>query len=158
MPRAHFVGRLQSNKARDAVELFDVVESVDRPSLARALSRRAEARDRPLPVLLQVALEREESKGGVPVEELPALLELCRTLPGLAVEGLMTVPPASQDPEQTRPRFARLRALRERLGGRAADDELRELSMGMSADFEVAIEEGATWVRVGTALFGAREG
>lgn len=157
-PRCHFVGRLQSNKARDAVRLFDVVESVDRPSLARELSRRAEAREQRLPVLVQVDLAGEAAKGGTSPEELPALLELCAGLPGLSVEGLMAVPPASPDPEASRPFFARLRELRDAMRGSATEAGLRELSMGMSADFEVAIEEGATWVRVGTALFGPREG
>lgn len=157
-PRCHFVGRLQSNKAREAVQLFDVVESLDRPSLARELSRRAQRLGRRLPVLLQVDLADEEQKGGVSEAELPALLELCSKLPGLSVEGLMTLPPAAAEPEASRPFFARLRRLRDALRDRAAGAGLRELSMGMSADFEIAIEEGATWVRVGTALFGAREG
>jgi pyridoxal phosphate enzyme (YggS family) len=168
-PRCHFVGGLQSNKARDAVQIFDVVESVDRPSLARELSRRAEARGRRMPVLLQVDLAGEASKGGqvdlageaskggVAATDVPALLDLCASLPGLSVDGLMTLPPAASDAEASRPFFARLRELRDSLRGGAAGTGLRELSMGMSADYEVAIEEGATWVRVGTALFGPRE-
>jgi pyridoxal phosphate enzyme (YggS family) len=156
-PRWHFVGGLQSNKARDVVQIFDVVESVDRPSLARELSRRAEARGRRMPVLLQVDLADEASKGGVAEADLPALLALCTSLPGLSVGGLMTLPPAASDAEASRPFFARLRELRDSLRGSAAGAGLRELSMGMSADYEVAIEEGATWVRVGTALFGPRE-
>ena len=157
-PRCHFVGSLQSNKARDAVQAFDVVESLDRPSLARALSRRAEARGRRLPVLLQVDLAGEASKGGVAATDAPALLALCASLPGLSVDGLMTLPPAAGDAEASRPFFAQLQELRDSLRGSAAGAGLRELSMGMSADYEVAIEEGATWVRVGTALFGSREG
>jgi pyridoxal phosphate enzyme (YggS family) len=156
-PRCHFVGGLQSNKARDAVQLFDVIQSVDRPSLARELSRRAEARGRPLSVLLQVDLAGEARKGGVAETDLPALLDRCAALPGLSVDGLMTLPPAAGDPEASRPFFARLRALRDSLRESAVGAGLRELSMGMSADYQVAIEEGATWVRVGTALFGPRE-
>jgi pyridoxal phosphate enzyme (YggS family) len=156
-PRCHFVGGLQSNKARDAVQLFDVIESVDRPSLARELSRRAEARGRRLSVLLQVDLAGEARKGGVAETDLPALLDRCAALPGLSVDGLMTLPPAARDPEASRPFFARLRALRDSLRESAVGAGLRELSMGMSADYQVAIEEGATWVRVGTALFGPRE-
>ena len=152
------MGRLKRNKSRVAVELFDVVESVDRLSLARALSRHAETLGRRLPVLLQIDLAGEASKGGLPPAEAPALLEACSTLPGISVLGLMTLPPAAADPEASRPFFAQLRELRAALGGSASGAGLRELSMGMSADFEVAIEEGATWVRVGTALFGPREG
>jgi pyridoxal phosphate enzyme (YggS family) len=156
-PRCHFIGSLQSNKARDAVRIFDVVESVDRPSLARELSRRAEAQRRRLSVLLQVDLAGEASKGGAAATDVPALLDLCTSLPGLSVDGLMTLPPAAREAEASRSFFARLRELRDSLRGSAAGAGLRELSMGMSADYEVAIEEGATWVRVGTALFGPRE-
>jgi pyridoxal phosphate enzyme (YggS family) len=156
-PRCHFVGSLQSNKARDAVQIFDVIESVDRPSLARALSRRAEPQGRRLSILLQVDLAGEASKGGVAVTDLPALLDLCASLPGLSVDGLMTLPPAAREAEASRPFFARLRELRDSLRESAAGAGLSELSMGMSADYQVAIEEGATWVRVGTALFGPRE-
>ncbi len=152
--RWHFVGRLQRNKARFAVELFDCVESLDRSELADELSRRAEARERALPVLLQVNLSGEPQKGGAGPADLPALLAHCRGLPGLAVRGLMTVPAAGEDPEAARPAFARLRELRD---AQEQPEALPELSMGMSADFEVAVEEGATLVRVGTALFGPRE-
>ena len=157
-PRCHFVGSLQSNKARDAVQIFDVVESLDRPSLAQELSRRALARGRCLPVLLQVDLAGEASKGGATESDVLALLDRCGSLPGISVDGLMTLPPAASDAEASRPFFARLRELRDSLRGSAFGAGLRELSMGMSADYEVAIEEGATWVRVGTALFGPREG
>jgi PLP dependent protein len=154
-PRRHFVGHLQSNKARDAVRLFDVIESVDRLDLALELERRAAAASRSLDALLQVDLAGEPRKGGVAPAELARLFEAVAKLERLRVRGLMAIPPASDDPERSRPWFAKLRELRDALGAGGA--ELRELSMGMSADFEIAIEEGATWVRVGTALFGPRE-
>lgn len=152
----HLIGRLQRNKARDAVRYFDVVESVDRVSLARELDRRAADVGRRLAILLQVNLSREAQKGGVDAEALPPLLDACAEFAHLEIRGLMTVPAAAQDPEASRPAFARLRELRDSLAG-GRGESLRELSMGMSADFEVAIEEGATIVRVGTAIFGARE-
>lgn len=156
-PRWHFVGRLQRNKAGPVAELFDCVESVDRVSLARALEhRRAQLGRPPLDVLLQVNLSGEPQKGGVDPEALPALLAELGELAHLRVVGLMTIPRAGEDPEQARPAFARLRALRDALSASPGGDTLRELSMGMSGDFEVAVEEGATWVRVGTALFGSR--
>ncbi len=149
----HFVGRLQRNKAGQAVELFDWVESLDRASLADALDRRAAGSGRELTALIQVNLSGEPQKGGASPEELPALLEHCRGLAHLRVRGLMTVPALGEDPEAARPTFARLRELRD---AQEEPETLPELSMGMSADFEVAIEEGATLVRVGTALFGPR--
>ena len=155
LPCLHFVGQLQRNKAREAVRLFDVIESVDRLDLAQEIDRRAAARARPIDVLVQVDLADEPRKGGVPPGELARLLDACARLARLRVRGLMAIPPASEDPERSRPRFAKLRELRDGLASGGA--ELRELSMGMSADFEVAIEEGATWVRVGSALFGRRE-
>ena len=157
VPRFHFVGRLQTNKARVAASLFDCVQSVDRPELARELSRRAEAAGRRLEVLLQVNLGAEPQKGGADPAALETLLAACAGLPGLAVAGLMTVPEETADEALLRRRFARLRELRDTFA-RAGHGSLRELSMGMSADFELAIEEGATQVRIGTALFGAREG
>jgi pyridoxal phosphate enzyme (YggS family) len=158
LPRVHFVGQLQRNKARDAVAAFDCVESVDRERLARTLDARAGEAGRRLPVLLQVDLSGEPGKGGVAPEGLPALLAACAGLPHLSVEGLMTVPAPAPDPEAIRPAFARLRELRDRLRDAPGGATLRELSMGMSADFEVAIEEGATLVRIGTAIFGPRDG
>jgi pyridoxal phosphate enzyme (YggS family) len=156
-PRRHFVGRLQRNKARDAVRWFDVIQSVDRAALAQEIGRRAEAAGRDLDVLLQVNLAGELQKAGAPPEALPELLGVCAAQRRLRVVGLMTLPPASPDPEQSRPFFARLRALSDDLRRSEAGADLVQLSMGMSADFEVAIEEGATLVRVGTALFGPRE-
>ncbi|MEE8580656.1 MAG: YggS family pyridoxal phosphate-dependent enzyme, partial [Myxococcota bacterium] len=151
------VGRLQRNKARQAVDLFDAIDSVDRADLARELDRRAAARGRRLEVLLQVDLCGEPQKGGVQPERVASLLSACAALEHLRVVGLMTVPAANVDPEASRPAFARLRQLRDTLRREPDGAALPELSMGMSGDFEVAIEEGATLVRVGTALFGRRE-
>jgi PLP dependent protein len=145
----HLIGSLQTNKARDAARLFDWVQSVDRLELAQELSRRAHAASRRLSVLLQVNLGDEPQKGGVAVAELKRLHEVVAALPNLSVRGLMAIPPATGEPEQARPYFRRLRELRDELG-------LEHCSMGMSADYEVAIEEGATMVRVGTAIFGPR--
>ncbi|HZP37924.1 MAG TPA: YggS family pyridoxal phosphate-dependent enzyme [Methylomirabilota bacterium] len=145
----HLIGSLQTNKARDAARLFDWVQSVDRFELAQELSRRAHAAGRTLNVLLQVNLGDEPQKGGVAVAELKRLHEVTAALPNLSVRGLMAIPPATEQPEQARPYFRRLRELRDELG-------LEHCSMGMSADYEVAIEEGATMVRVGTAIFGPR--
>jgi pyridoxal phosphate enzyme (YggS family) len=146
--RWHFIGHLQRNKAARALELFDVIQTVDSTALGRALARHAAARGRRLPVLIEVKLSAELSKSGIAPEALAGLLEELRQLPSLSVEGLMTVPPAGPV-AATRPYFRQLRALRDQLG-------LRELSMGMSDDFEAAIEEGATMVRVGRAIFGER--
>lgn len=141
----HLIGRLQRNKAGRALEIFDLIHSVDSAALGDALARRAAERGRPARILVEVNVGGEASKAGVAPGALPALLErLCD--PRLSVEGLMTVPAPGTDP---RPQFARLRVLRD-----AA--QLRELSMGMSDDFEIAIEEGATMVRVGRAIFGER--
>jgi pyridoxal phosphate enzyme (YggS family) len=156
-PRWHFVGQLQRNKARYVARLFDCVESVDRIEVARELDHRAAIAERHLDVLIQVNLSGEAQKGGVPPDRVAPLLEECRSCERIRVTGLMTVPPASAEPEASRPVFAALRELRAELCDRPGGDALRELSMGMSADFEVAIEEGATIVRVGTAIFGPRE-
>jgi pyridoxal phosphate enzyme (YggS family) len=156
-PRWHFIGQLQRNKARYVARLFDCVESVDRLEVARELDHRAALAERHLDVLIQVNLSGESQKGGVAPDRVEQLLEECRSLERIRVTGLMTVPAASSDPETSRPVFAALRELGAELRRRAGSDTLRELSMGMSADFEVAIEEGATIVRVGTAIFGPRE-
>lgn len=150
----HLVGALQRNKARRAVELFDVIHSVDRPQLAHALQRAADAAGRRPRVLLQVNLDAEDQKSGAAPEALGALLDAVRACPALVPSGLMTIPRACDDPEEVRPSFARLAELAREL--RATEPRLVELSMGMSADFEVAVEEGATLVRVGTAIFGTR--
>jgi pyridoxal phosphate enzyme (YggS family) len=152
--RWHMIGGLQRNKAKLVVPLVDAVESVDRESLAVELDRRAAEAGRVLAVCLQVNVSREAQKSGVAPEALPALLEATAGLANLRVEGLMTVPAADGD---ARAAFAQLRALRDTLRSAPGGTALRELSMGMSGDFEIAIEEGATRVRVGTAIFGARE-
>lgn len=148
----HLIGHLQSNKARRAVQLFDVIQTVDSTSLAERLERLCEEEGREaLRVLVQVDIAGESTKSGIPQEELTALVEYLQSCKHLKLDGLMIIPPYFDDPEATRPYFKRLREIRDRVipGG--------ELSMGMSHDFEVAIEEGATIVRVGTAIFGQRE-
>jgi PLP dependent protein len=155
-PRWHFIGQLQRNKARLVAQYFDMVETLDREALGSELDRRAGVAGRRLEILLQVNLSAEPQKGGVAADALPALLAASRAWSNLDVVGLMTVPAAAPDPEASRASFARLRALRDALRAAEGGAQLRELSMGMSADFEVAIDEGATIIRVGTALFGAR--
>jgi pyridoxal phosphate enzyme (YggS family) len=152
-PRWHFIGRLQRNKARVVAEHFEVVHTLDREALGAVLERGAEAAGRNLDVLVQVNTSGEAQKGGVAPGDAAALLDAARAWPHLRIRGLMTIP-AAGDPEAVRPAFAGLRTLRDALRERHPD--LRELSMGMSGDFEVAIEEGATIIRVGTALFGPR--
>jgi pyridoxal phosphate enzyme (YggS family) len=152
--RWHLVGHLQSNKARRAAALFETVQSVDGLELARRLARCGVEQGRVLRALVQVDLAGESTKFGLPEAELLGVLESLRGTDGLQVEGLMLLPPYSDDPEAARPFFRRLRALGERAV--AAGLAGRELSMGMSHDFEVAVEEGATIVRVGTAIFGGR--
>ncbi len=150
------VGRLQRNKAGLAARLFDAIETVDRPELAQTLSRRAVQEGRELDVLIQVSLCGEAQKGGCESGAMAKLAESILELPNLQLRGLMTIPAADPNPERARPVFAALRELREELG--RVDSKLAQgaLSMGMSGDFEVAIEEGATLARVGTALFGDR--
>ena len=153
--RWHLVGHLQSNKARRAATLFEVVESVDSLDLALRLARAGAETGRAVRALVQVDLAGEATKFGLPEAELLATLETLRGKEGLRVEGLMVLPPFFEDPEGARPYFRRLRALSERAHA-AGLLEGRELSMGMSHDLEAAIEEGATIVRVGTAIFGER--
>jgi pyridoxal phosphate enzyme (YggS family) len=157
LPRWHFVGRLQRNKARDAVRHFDMVETVDSERLGRELDRRAAAAGRSIEVLLEVNLSGEAQKGGVSRSGLPELMAAGASWPHLRITGLMAIPAPTDDPEKSRPVFAELRELARSLEGTTGGRRLRELSMGMSADFEVAIEEGATIVRVGTAIFGPRD-
>ena len=145
----HLIGSLQTNKARDAVELFDWIHSVDREELARELDRRAHQRERRVKILVQVNVGEEPQKGGVHPAELKGLLESLTALSNLEVRGLMCIPPVAETAQASRPWFRRLRELRDAAG-------LEHCSMGMSGDFEVAIEEGATMVRVGTAIFGPR--
>jgi pyridoxal phosphate enzyme (YggS family) len=156
--RWHLVGHLQANKARRAVQLFDVIHSLDSLELARRLDRLCgeEGREK-LPVLVQVDLGHEETKSGIDEGELIGLAEGLKSLDRVQFVGLMTLPPFFDDAEQARPFFRRLRELRDELAARGAfGDRKGELSMGMTNDFEVAIEEGATMVRVGTAIFGQR--
>ena len=144
--RFHLIGHLQSNKSTKAAELFQVIQTVDSPKLARRLNDAG----RQLEILLEVKLSDEEAKSGAAPAALAELIEAVRGCGNLRLLGLMTMPPWTEDPEASRPCFRRLRELAERHG-------LRQLSMGMSHDLEAAIEEGATCVRVGTALFGKRE-
>ncbi len=150
----HLVGHLQTNKAKLAVALFDMIHSLDSLPLAQDLSRHAQERGRDLRVLLQVNLSRETTKTGVDETDLEPLLEQVSRLPRIRMEGLMTLPPYSPSPEEARPFFRRLRQIRDRLA--CPELPLPHLSMGMSHDFPIAIEEGATLVRVGTAIFGPR--
>ena len=152
----HLVGHLQGNKVPAAARLFDWVHSVDSAKVLEALDRQVAEAGRALRVLVQVNVSGERSKSGLPPEEVPAVLALGDRLRNVAVRGLMTIPPLAEDPETARPFFRTLRALRD---GWAAETglDLAELSMGMTHDLEVAIEEGATFVRVGTGIFGARE-
>jgi len=147
----HLIGSLQTNKARDAATLFDWIHSVDRLELARELDRRAHVAGRKVRGLLQVNLGDEPQKGGAAPGEVKALLDEMRGLTHLEIRGLMAIPPQVPDAEAARPYFRRLRELRDAAG-------LEHLSMGMSADFAQAIEEGATMVRVGTSIFGPRQG
>jgi pyridoxal phosphate enzyme (YggS family) len=153
----HFVGRLQTNKAKWVATLFDQIESLDRPELADALDRHAAQAGRVLDALIQVNLSGEDQKGGVSPEALPELAARVQGCANLRLRGLMTVPAAGPDAESARPAFRALRSARDDLCARAPGLTLPVLSMGMSADLEVAIEEGATLVRVGTALFGSRD-
>ena len=156
--RWHLVGHLQANKSRPAVNLFDVIHSLDSIDLARRLDRLCteEGREK-LPVLIQVDLGHEETKSGIDETELEQLVEEVGSLNRLQLIGLMTLPPFFDNPEDNRPFFRKLRELRDELAARGAFAVRKgELSMGMTHDFEVAIEEGATMVRVGTAIFGER--
>ncbi|MBU1275960.1 MAG: YggS family pyridoxal phosphate-dependent enzyme [Proteobacteria bacterium] len=156
-PSWHFIGHLQSNKARVAAELFDVIQSVDRIKLARALDRRAGELGRRLGVLLQVNVGGEAQKAGCAPEHAAALAQEVAALEHLELSGLMTMPPFFNDPERARPMFAALRRLAEEIGRDLPPGAMRHLSMGMSGDYEAAISEGATLVRVGTAIFGERD-
>jgi pyridoxal phosphate enzyme (YggS family) len=146
----HMIGHLQTNKARDAVEFFEVIHSVDSVKLAAELSKCAERAGKTQAILLEVNVSGEASKFGLKPEDLESTLNEINRLPRLEVQGLMTIAPFAEESEKARPYFRRLRELRDRLS-------LRELSMGMTHDFEVAIEEGATLVRVGAAIFGERK-
>lgn len=152
----HLIGHLQTNKAKAAVESFDMIESVDSLRLAEKLDERAGAVGRSLPVLLEVNVAGELSKSGLSVDELRQVWRRVLELPHLKVRGLMTVAPIADDPVTVRPVFRTLRELRDEIQEASGRREIAELSMGMSGDFEVAIEEGSTIVRVGRAIFGER--
>ena len=153
----HLVGHLQSNKARKAGARFDVVHSIDDAALIARLDEAAAAAGRRVEVLVQVDLAGETTKYGAGQNELLSIFTAARTARAVQVSGLMLIPPAVEDPEQARPFFRRLRAVRDRLRDEGVEPAmLNELSMGMTHDFEVAIEEGATIVRIGTAIFGSR--
>lgn len=154
--RWHFIGHLQSNKVRDAVELFEMIQSVDSLNLANEISKRCEQAGKTMPILLEINVAGEASKFGYrPAQMLEELKEL-NSLPRILIQGLMAVPPFATDPEKSRPHFRRLRELKSECE-KILSVPLPHLSMGMSGDFEIAIEEGATMVRIGTALFGARK-
>jgi hypothetical protein len=152
----HLIGHLQTNKVRDAVACFDLIQSVDRLPLAEAISRRAEAEGRRIDVLLQVNVAQEDRKGGFRAADLRPALEAMAAMPGLRLRGLMVIPPLARDPEDSRPHYRALAKLLESAQASGVEPGFTELSMGMSGDFEVAIEEGATMVRIGTAVFGPR--
>jgi pyridoxal phosphate enzyme (YggS family) len=152
----HLVGHLQTNKAREAVRLFEMIHSVDSVKLLEFLDRVCQEEGRSMPVCIEVNVSGERSKFGMAPAEVPALLARASSLFRVRIEGLMTIPPVAEDAEESRVFFRRLRELRD--GWRRESGlDLPELSMGMSHDFEIAVEEGATWVRIGTLLFGGRK-
>jgi len=151
----HFIGHLQSNKAKYAIRLFDMIHSLDSIPLAEELNRRAEQADRGIHVMVEVNLSKEATKFGTDEERVLNLAKRIHHLHHLSLEGLMTMPPYFDSPEMSRPYYIALRELKERIVNEGIP--VKELSMGMSNDFETAIEEGATYVRVGTAIFGPRK-
>jgi pyridoxal phosphate enzyme (YggS family) len=154
--RWHFIGHLQSNKCRDAVELFEMIQGVDSLGIAQEINKRAEQAGKTMPILLEVNVAGEGSKFGYRPEQLLADLDALNALARLEIHGLMAIPPYTPVPEKARPYFRKLRELKLQAEARLGVP-LPQLSMGMSGDFEVAIEEGATLIRVGTALFGERQ-
>ncbi len=154
--RWHFIGHLQSNKCRDAVELFEMIQGVDSLGIAQEINKRAEQAGKTMPILLEVNVAGEGSKFGYRPEQLLADLDALNALARLEIHGLMAIPPYTPGPEKARPYFRKLRELKQQAEARLGVP-LPQLSMGMSGDFEIAIEEGATLIRVGTALFGERQ-
>jgi len=154
--RFHLIGHLQSNKSARAAAIFAAIDTVDSVKIAERLNAAAAALGRTLPVLIEVKLSSEESKHGIAPGAVSEILHAAASLPALQLRGLMTVPPFFDDPEDARPYFKQLRELRDSLNAVHPRTQLTELSMGMSHDFAVAIEEGSTCVRLGTAIFGAR--
>jgi pyridoxal phosphate enzyme (YggS family) len=154
----HLIGPLQTNKAQYAVHLFDMIHSLDRRELAVELDRRARTAGRVMRVLVEANVSGEQTKSGVPLNDAPDLVRAVAPLENLSIQGLMTMPPWFDDPEDARPYFRALRELRDRIAAEAIPRvEMRELSMGMTGDYTVAIEEGATIVRIGRGIFGERE-
>jgi PLP dependent protein len=159
LPKAdfHLIGHLQSNKTVKAAEIFDAVDTIDSLKIAERLNAAAVTLGKSLPVLIEVKLSSEESKHGIAPGAVSEILHAASSLPALQLRGLMTVPPFFDDPEDARPYFKQLRELRDSLNAVHPHTQLKELSMGMSHDFTVAVEEGSTCVRIGTALFGKRD-
>jgi pyridoxal phosphate enzyme (YggS family) len=154
----HFIGHLQTNKAKYAVRLFDLIHSVDSLKLARELNKQAAKVDKIQQILVQVNISGEETKTGIRADAAIELISAISQLENLSIKGLMTMPPYFYQPEKVRPFFAALRQLRDQIKEKSiAAVSMEELSMGMTGDFEVAIEEGATLVRIGTAIFGERK-
>ncbi len=154
----HLVGHLQVNKAKKAIRLFDMIETVASIRMAQEISARALSAGKKVPVLVQVNIAEESSKWGVLRNDLSPLMREISILPGIKIKGLMTIPPYVEDPEDARPFFISLREEKERINQMNIEGVvLKDLSMGMSHDYQVAIEEGATIIRIGTAIFGARE-
>tara|TARA_B100000686_G_scaffold310812_1_gene353901 strand:+ start:241 stop:861 length:621 start_codon:yes stop_codon:yes gene_type:complete len=151
----HLIGHLQSNKCRDAVRFFDMIQSVDRMSIAEEINKHAHIAGKDMPILIEVNVAGEASKHGFRPEELIEQINAINSLPRLEIHGLMTIAPWTPDPEKIRPVFRRLREIKEECE-QILEAPMQHLSMGMSGDFEVAIEEGATIVRIGTAIFGPR--
>jgi pyridoxal phosphate enzyme (YggS family) len=153
----HFIGHLQTNKAKYAVRLFDLIHSVDSLKLARELNKQAQKNEKIQQILIQVNISREETKSGISVDEVLHLVDEISRLENLSIKGLMTMPPYFNQPERVRPFFSALCELRDQIKEKAIPNvSMDELSMGMTGDFEAAIEEDATMVRVGTAIFGER--
>ncbi len=153
----HFIGHLQSNKAKYAVRLFDLIHTVDSLKLALELDKQAAKVDKVQQILVQVNISGEDTKSGISADEAPRLISEISRMENIALKGLMTMPPYFYQPEKVRPFFAALRKLRDQIEQTQPNVSLTELSMGMTGDFEVAIKEGATLVRVGTAIFGERQ-
>ena len=154
----HMIGHLQTNKVKQAINLFDMIHSVDRIGLAEEINKRAKQSGKRVSVLIQVNISQETTKSGIERDRAISLVSEVSNLTNLKVEGLMTMPPYFDDPDDARPYFKSLRELKGEIGGERFENiSMKELSMGMSDDFEIAIEEGATIVRIGTAIFGERE-
>jgi pyridoxal phosphate enzyme (YggS family) len=154
----HLIGRLQTNKAKYAVRLFDMIQSVDRMELAAEIDRRAREAGMVMKALIEVNIAGEETKSGVPMADAVNLLRAVAPLPNVSIRGLMTMPPWFDDPEEARPYFRTLRELRDRIEAEGIPRvEMKELSMGMTGDYAVAVEEGATIVRIGRGIFGERD-